>query len=167
PGGTSGSRTILGRAGGSSRSKISATSRAYFSPAASLSGRMQTSRPARGVQSDFTAADDPCADVTAGKSSSSARSPHPSPSTTYTRTSAGSTSDLYSGHKPGGSPIVHTPLSSRCTGRNSLSCFLPGDVGTSNRATRAASPGYLYVATSVPPPSMDFPAVSIAASAET
>ncbi len=71
----------------------------------------------------------------------------------------GNSSPRYSGHKTGGSPTAHAPLSSRYTGRNSLPPPLK-----LNRATRATSPGYVQTATSLPP-LMDFPAASIAASA--
>ena len=116
--------------------RIRATLRAYSSPGGSLSGKIQTSRPASGVQSLSSDDDEPCAEVTAARPSSAARSAQASPSKTTIGSSGGISSRRYSGSGFGASPIAHAPFSSRCTGRNSLSPF-----GRSKRATRITSPG--------------------------
>ena len=104
---------------GVSFARMPATVSAYFRPGASLSGRIQTSLPARGRQSVLPAALEPPADVVATKPSDRAASAAFSPSQTTTRRAAARSGKPYSGRGSGIAPM-RQPSPCRATGRMSF-----------------------------------------------
>src|SRR5262249_21922805 len=105
--GSPGSSTILTTAGGDSRLRIPATVSAYVRPPASLSGRITTSRPARGCQFVLCADFAPCALVLTSNPSVAKSPVHFSPSQMQTDAFARASNSGRSnrGSSPSGSDI--------------------------------------------------------------